>query len=282
MKKIYCKKCGYKIFDSDTEYCPRCGSRVNDFYEVQKIEKDKKTRNILLIALAIVIIASILIMTTGFIIKQDMNNNQLVSNVKFTVEDFETLGFTADLNPTKDYDYLSIEIEYYDKNNNLVDKTPIAWNQNNVKANQPVKINEPMVMSYYNKGIPAKAIVKVYDSVYSKDPIQTIEVNLNAADTNNNTNASQSSNNNNNKHIYGYADDGTPFYSQAELERYVTEKGGYASYDDYLKTQNAPDGVAYYDGQPYYTDGDRYVDGRGAGRIASSDGRGSSIVTSEV
>lgn len=71
MKKIYCRKCGYKVLDTDTEYCPRCGNRLNDYNEVQKIEKSRKTRRILLIALAIVIILTLLIISSAVI----MNNN---------------------------------------------------------------------------------------------------------------------------------------------------------------------------------------------------------------
>ena len=55
MKDLYCRKCGQKL-DSDAEYCPECGNRLNDFGEVQSIEKSKRTRNILLIVLAIVVI----------------------------------------------------------------------------------------------------------------------------------------------------------------------------------------------------------------------------------
>lgn len=55
MKDVCCRKCGQKL-DSDAEYCPKCGNRLNDYGEVQSIEKSKRTRNILLIVLAIVVI----------------------------------------------------------------------------------------------------------------------------------------------------------------------------------------------------------------------------------
>lgn len=81
MKKIYCKKCGYKIFDSDSEYCPQCGTRLNDYAEVKSIESNRKTRRILLIALAIVVIASVLIVSSTFM----MSNNQ---------KEFKTYNFS--------------------------------------------------------------------------------------------------------------------------------------------------------------------------------------------
>lgn len=74
------------------------------------------------------------------------------------------------------------------------------------------------------------------------------------------------------------ADSSIPGHNYIYVNKYTGEahwrsSWDYASYDDYLKTQNAPDGVAYYDGQPYYIDGDRYVDGSGSG---SSSGGSSS------
>lgn len=70
MKKIFCKKCGYKILDSDSEFCPRCGTRVTDYHEVQKIEKTRRTRKILLIILAIAIIVGLLMISIALV-----NNN---------------------------------------------------------------------------------------------------------------------------------------------------------------------------------------------------------------
>ena len=234
MKKIYCRKCGYKILDSDTEFCPRCGTRVTDFHDVEKIEKNNRIRNILLIVLAIVIIGSILIISTGFIMNQQQDKNPMLSNVKFTLGEFDTIGFSADLNPTRDYDYLSIEIEFYDKDNNLIEKNPIVWNQNNVKAGQPIKINNQVAMSYYQKSIPAKAKINIYNSVYSKDPIQSMEISLEgntANNTNNNTNkdSSQTSNTNQN-HAIAYKSDGTPMYSQSEVNSYMSTKYGKVDY----------------------------------------------------
>ncbi|WP_296887859.1 zinc ribbon domain-containing protein [uncultured Methanobrevibacter sp.] len=233
MKKMYCRKCGYKILDSDTEFCPRCGTRVNDYHEVEKIEKNNRIRNILLIVLIIAIIASILIISTGFIMNQQQDKNPMLSNVKFALGDFDTLAFTADLNPTRDYDYLSIEVEYYDSNNNMIDKNPIVWNQNNVKAGQPIKINNPTAMSYYGKTVPAKAIIKVYDSVYSKEPIQTMEVAIdgtNNNNTNNNKDSSQTSDTSNQKPALAYKSDGTPMYSQSEVNNYMSHKYGEVDY----------------------------------------------------
>lgn len=49
-KRIYCKKCGYEVIDG--EFCPQCGSKLDNIGEVKK-EKNKRTQNILIVALAV-------------------------------------------------------------------------------------------------------------------------------------------------------------------------------------------------------------------------------------
>lgn len=53
-KIIYCIKCGQKVVDG--EYCPKCGSRLEDYEESDK--NNKRTRNILLVVLAIALIVA--------------------------------------------------------------------------------------------------------------------------------------------------------------------------------------------------------------------------------
>lgn len=53
-KIIYCIKCGQKVVDG--EYCPKCGSRLEDYDESDK--NNKRTRNILLVVLAIALIVA--------------------------------------------------------------------------------------------------------------------------------------------------------------------------------------------------------------------------------
>lgn len=70
MKKIrYCKKCGCKIVDGN--FCPICGEKINN--GGVKMDKNKRTRKILLIILAITIIAGVLMVSTAL-----LNHNQRV------------------------------------------------------------------------------------------------------------------------------------------------------------------------------------------------------------
>ena len=88
-------------------------------------------------------------------------------------------------------------------------------------------------MSYYGKTVPAKAIIKVYDSVYSKEPIQTMEVAIdgtNNNNTNNNKDSSQTSDTSNQKPALAYKSDGTPMYSQSEVNNYMSHKYGEVDY----------------------------------------------------
>jgi len=286
MKKIYCRKCGYKVFDSDTEYCPRCGTRLNDYAEVKSIEKSRKTRNILLVCLLIVVIAFAGVLT------YTMFFNEQYQTVNVSASATLELPVGNGLNTTIENGILTIKngkgvvITSYNSNQSSLTsgfafasvKSVAVGDTHNDNQIHETTINGKTVysISIFNDTTHDNIIITTPNKDLTLKIADSVKYNTNIANNTNNTNGtSNNMNNGNNKHIYGYADDGTPFYSQAELEKYVTEKGGYASYDDYLKTQNAPDGVAYYDGQPYYIDGDRYVDGSGAGR-SSSEGGGSS------
>lgn len=64
MKKItYCKKCGNKVIDSN--YCPICGEKLNN--GGVEMDKNRRTRKILLAILAITIIAGVLMVGTAFL-----------------------------------------------------------------------------------------------------------------------------------------------------------------------------------------------------------------------
>lgn len=286
MKKIYCRKCGYKVFDSDTEYCPRCGTRLNDYAEVKNIEKNRKTRNILLVCLLISVIAFAGVLT------YTMFFNEQYQPVNVSASATLELPVGNGLNTTIENGILTIKngkgvvITSYNSNQSSLTsgfafasvKSVAVGDTHNDNQIHETTINGKTVysISIFNDTTHDNIIITTPNKDLTLKIADSVKYNTNITNNTNNTNVtSNNMNNGNNKHIYGYADDGTPFYSQAELEKYVTEKGGYASYDDYLKTQNAPEGVAYYDGQPYYIDGDRYVDGSGAGR-SSSEGGGSS------
>ena len=70
MKKIsYCKECGSKIVNGN--FCPICGEKINN--GGVKMDKNRHTRKILLIILAITIIAGAIIVSTAL-----LNHNQRV------------------------------------------------------------------------------------------------------------------------------------------------------------------------------------------------------------
>lgn len=73
MKKIYCEKCGYKIFNSNKEYCPRCGSRVHSYSEVKSMQKNETIKTLIIILLVIIFILC-LIWSYGLLV----NNNAVV------------------------------------------------------------------------------------------------------------------------------------------------------------------------------------------------------------
>ena len=284
MKKIYCKKCGYKVFDSDAEYCPRCGARINDFHEVQNIEKNRKTRNIILIALILICITIAGVFSYAMFFNEQYQTVQVSQSASLEMPVGKGLQ-SEYVNGTSIYQVdngKGVMIMSFNSNNNdlasafgfAVVKEIAVGSRFNDDSVYQTTVNGSTVWSIAtsNNSTHDNIIISSHDKDLTLRIYNSIKYGNNSNNTNSTGNDTNNVNSNNNsKHIYGYADDGTPFYSQAELEKYIMDKGGYASYEDYLKTQNAPDGVAYYDGQPYYIDGDRYVDGSGAGRASSSE-----------
>lgn len=69
------------------------------------------------------------------------------------------------ITPSKDIDYLSIAIKWYDAEGNVIERSSLAWNTNDAKAGEPIKFD---AMSYIQEGnTPAKFDLLVFDSAWS-------------------------------------------------------------------------------------------------------------------
>lgn len=260
MKKIFCRKCGHKILDSDTEFCPRCGTRVNDYHEVQKIEKNKRNRNILLTILIIVIIASIILISTAFITNNNQNEFKRVNlsstcsielpNIHFEEQNTsfggsyggyssQTQGRTLTsgkliISYTKTVDNIGpLSSGGADMNGNL--------NFGNKQIYSRDVFNYETQETIHIQGEDKELVDRVADSVqFSKGQA-----------TNKTNDTSQTSNNNNNNQkALAYRSDGSPIYTEDELDHYMTGKygdgveyhiqgNGYISYDGYKPSSPA-------------------------------------------
>lgn len=281
MKKIYCKKCGYKVFDSDAEYCPRCGARINDFHDVQKIENKRKTRNILLIVLIITCITIAGIFSYAMFFNEKYQTVQVSSSASLEMPVGKGLN-SYYVNETSIYQVdngRGVMVMSYNSNDKdlssafafAVVKEMAVGSRFNDNAVYQTTINGSTVWSIAtsNNSTHDNIIISSHDKDLTLKIYNSIKYNnnnTNASMNNSNNDTSDSKNiknvNNDNNPIVGYLGDGTPVH-----------KNDYAKLSEQEPIYNFNPNVGYYDGQPYYIDGDRYVDGSGSG---SSSGGGSS------
>ena len=293
MKKIYCKKCGNKILDSDADYCPRCGARINDYAEVQQMQKSKRTRNIILILLAITVVAAILIIAGAVTTN---NNNHGFTTYNFSsscsVELPNWISFNdgaGDINSNSNIAGSSVssvtkalfgnsEVMQITYSKSVVDGQSVGMNLDdsiNVNTNGK-QVYTRIVMSE-----------ETGESVSVMGENQTLvnyiadHVKFNGKNANNTNNTTQ---NDNQKKALAYKSDGTPMYTQAEVDQYMLTKYGMV---DYHIQDN---GYISLDEPGYTSDGHRsYSYDYGSSQGSSSQGSssqessgGSSVITTEA
>lgn len=87
-----------------------------------------------------------------------------VENLKASSAGYGSYEVTASVTPTKDMDYMEMVLIWYDSSGAVLQKDPLAWNINNAKAGQTIKVKGT---SYVDSGEPAKVDVMFFDSVFS-------------------------------------------------------------------------------------------------------------------
>ena len=245
MKRIYCRKCGNKILNFDDEYCPKCGTRINNYSEEKQMEKTKRTRNILLIVLVI-----ICIIVTGTVTYTLFFNEQYQ-----TIQISETASLEMPIGNGLNGSYVNGTSVYQINNGKGV--MVMSYNSNNKDLSSPfafAAVKEMAVGSRFNEDSLYQTtingstvwsiatgsnithdniIISSHDKDLTLRIYNSIKYNGNvSADSNNGTN--HTNNNVGNKSVpYAYADDGSPIWTKEKFEKYVMEKGGYASLDEY-------------------------------------------------
>lgn len=94
------------------------------------------------------------------------NKNSInVTDLKVISEGYGMYYVTCDIVPKQDTSYLEMVLVWYDASGAVIDRSPLAWNINDAKAGQTIKARG--TASLYQKGMPAKVQVLLYDSSFS-------------------------------------------------------------------------------------------------------------------
>lgn len=278
MKKIiYCKKCGYKVLDG--EYCPRCGYKLDTPAKITNIRKDNRTRNILLIVLTIVIIASILIIGGAYVMKKDKGFETYSFSNTCTVELPNWINFNdgaGDINSNANIAGSSVsstskalfgnsEVMQITYSKSVVDGQVVGVNLNDAMN---VNVNGKQV---YTRTVMSEETGEAVSVMGENETLVNYiadHVKFNGKSGDNKTNNTTSQTNNNQKQAIAYKSDGTPMYTQSEVDNYVNSKYGSVNYHTQSNGYIALD-------DPSYTSDGHYIGGSSYSGGGSEGGGGS-------
>jgi hypothetical protein len=105
---------------------------------------------------------------------------QVTKNFTVTSSGYGFWDIDGQITPTKDLGYLEMVAVWYDSSGAVIERDPLLWNMNEVKANQAYNIHGSS--SLYEKGTPARVELFFFDSVFSgadtSDAIYSINLTL--------------------------------------------------------------------------------------------------------
>lgn len=105
----------------------------------------------------------------------NISNNLEVSDISIVSEGYSMYTVSCDLTPKIDYDYLEMQVIFYDSNNAVIGKSPLVWNINNPTKDQLIKVSGTATTSS-SSTIPTRAEIYIFDSAFSSNPENAIYV----------------------------------------------------------------------------------------------------------
>lgn len=182
----------------------------------------------------ITILSIIIVMMSIYFVGELINSPETpmeVSNLEVNYTGLGMYNITGNLIPNKDFDYIGMVVVFYDKNGAVIEKCPLAWNINNVNKGQSYQINGMVYIS--GDRSPAKVKVFFFDTPFEADESKAIYVSEGICTNDNSEQKTESSEpvySTPQKTAYAYKSDGTPMYSQSEVDNYMMNKYGDVDY----------------------------------------------------
>lgn len=138
---------------------------------------NKKIMAITLVLVSITLATSVV--SAGLFDSDNKNDDLNVSNIEIKSEGYSMYKVNCELTPKKDFNYLEMEVIFYDSSGAVVGKSPLAWNMNDVKKDQLIKVSGNAITDDSSAN-PATAEVKFKDSSFgsSDDAIYSENVTM--------------------------------------------------------------------------------------------------------
>lgn len=176
----YCSKCGAENND-DAQFCKSCGfdlqSKENKtkskngilntiFYKTDKNTGEQRISKGKSIIIALVLLFIIFIAfgssSTNTVSPESTIN---VSDLKVSNQGYGLYDISGNLVPDKDYRYLEMVVVFYDDSGAVIEKSPLAWNMNDINKGQTIKVSGHGYATGDN--VASKAEVYFFDSAFS-------------------------------------------------------------------------------------------------------------------
>lgn len=122
-------------------------------------------KNILITLLVVLLVVGVVLISGCTSTNSTKSPPFQVGNFTVTQSSYGMWDIDGSITPTKDINYIEIVTVWYDSSGAVIERNPLAWNINDAKAGQTLKIHSST--SLYQKGTPAKVDVLFFDSAFS-------------------------------------------------------------------------------------------------------------------
>lgn len=159
-------KATYELSDVNVHYF---GNNV----QVEQAPLKKDTNNFWLIPFSLVVILIILLFASNVGNPFESTDTLEISNLSITSEGYSMYTISCDLVPKKDYDYLVMQVIFYNANNAVIGKNSLVWNMEDPVKNETIKVSGTATTNSATD-VPSRAEIYFYDSALSSNTTDAV------------------------------------------------------------------------------------------------------------
>lgn len=122
-----------------------------------------------IISISPIIIILLIIGVSGCVDNNSTKNSSSTINLaELTVssEGYGIYHINGIITTTKDYSYLEMVTKWYDASGTVIERNPLSWNTNDIKAGEPIRFEATAWLSD-TAPAPAKVDILIFDSPFA-------------------------------------------------------------------------------------------------------------------
>ena len=107
-----------------------------------KLKVIKMRKTLLISLLGVLLVISLSSVSAGLLdsISTGSDSDVTVENITLKDDGYGMYKVNCDLIPKKDFNYLEMQVVFYDADGAIVGKSPLVWNMNDIKEGQLIKV----------------------------------------------------------------------------------------------------------------------------------------------